>query len=141
MELYNGDIFRVMLKDGREREAVILSTHDNYSTILMLGDDDRQPYAINCNGTKYTNPGMVSYIFNDTIMDFVRSMTNSEYNDLMKSVIDYLGYDMPVKEVVKEIKPEPVVSDVQNIELTKAQAERDVYKNLYENLIKSMISR
>jgi len=151
MDLYQGDIFTVQFKNGQEREAVILAVHDNFSTILVLGDNDTQPYAVKCNGMKYTNPGMLSYMFNDCFTGFIRSMKNDEYNDLMKAVIDALGYEAPAKEIVKEAAPavnyvrqgQILIPETEALkaDLTKAKAERDIYKSLYDNLISSMIAK
>lgn len=149
MELYSGDIFKGRMNSGGERIFVILSVHDRYSTVLMLCDNENLPIAISCAGMKYTDPGQIQYIFNDNLIDFIRSMTKPEFDDLMQAVVDSLGYEAPVKEVVKEVTPEfiPPASDDTPFdnalceELTKVKAERDVYKSLYENLIRSMIGK
>ena len=158
MELYSGDIFKNRLNNGSEKGFVIVSVHDKFSTVLMLSDNENLPFSIKCNGMKYTDPGMLQYVYNDNFTEFVRAMTQPEIDELMKAVIDSLGYEAPVKEVVKEVEvskeaaPAPVEfvrkgqfmipeTEALKEDLTKAQAERDVYKNLYENLIGSMIAK
>lgn len=149
MELYKGDIVDFELNNGLSKEAIILSMHDNYSSILVLSDKARS-YSVNCRGMKYTDPGMVQYVFNDKITGYIRSMSDQEYADIMQAVVDALGYEAPVKEVVKESEPEFIPPAATNDlpfdnaireEMAQLKAERNVYKELYENLISSMIAK
>lgn len=144
---YQGDIVKCKQQNGTEREYVILSVHDKFSTVLMLGNDEKMSFSIKSNGLKYAEPGMLQYMYNDNIICFIRSLTDKELNSLMNAVIDSLGYDFGLDSAAAETTLEPVVKEVfvenqQTVEeLTKAKAERDVYKNLYENLINSMITK
>lgn len=154
MELYKGDIVEFEQNNGYVKEAVILSVHEKFSTVLVLNDNDRLPYSVNCKGMKYTDPGMVQYVFNDKIQNYIRSMSDKECADIMQAVVDALGYEAPVKEVVKEVvkksEPEFIPLAVNNDlpfdnaiheEMAQLKAERNVYKELYENLINSMIAK
>lgn len=153
MELYKGDIVDFELNNGLSKEAIILSMHDNYSSILVLSDKVRS-YSVNCRGMKYIDPGMVQYVFNDKITGYIRSMSDQEYADIMQAVVDALGYEAPVKEVLKEVvkesEPEFIPPAATNDlpfdnaireEMAQLKAERNVYKELYENLISSMIAK
>ena len=152
MNFYRGDIVDFELNNGLSKEAVILSVHDNYSSVVVLWDKEK-PYIVNCRGMKYTDPGMVQYVFNDKITGFVRSMSDQEYADIMQAVVDSLGYEAPEqvkKAEVKEAAPEEFIPPVAvdgpfNIafreEMVQIKAERNVYKELYENLINSMIAK
>ena len=147
MELYQGDIFRGELNNGGEREFVILSVHNYYSTVLMLTENESQPYAIKCNELLYCDPGKLQYLNNDKFTTFIRALNKDELDDLMQEVFDSFGYSTlskPIKQVAAV--PKSIIvpakdtgADKAAIELTKALTERDVYKSLYENLIGSMI--
>lgn len=153
MEFYEGDIVEIEMKNGGTKEAVILSVHNRYSTILLLTDNSDLPYRVNCRGVKYTDPGMLGYAFNENVASLIRSMKKDELDDILREVVEALGYSTPVKEIVKEVpvevpvevrtesEPEAEVAAKMVIELAKASAERDVYKNLYETLIGSMIAK
>lgn len=147
MEIYGGDIFKARLNGGGEKEFVLLAVHNKFSTVLMLSDNESLPVSVIGSSMKYTDPGQIQYIYNDNLVEFIRSMKQKEYDELMRAVADGLGIkqkpqeakEIPVvKEIIKEVpKAVPEASE----ELTKARAERDVYKQLYENLIGSMIAR
>lgn len=154
MAVYKGDICLAKLNNGSEREFVVLSVHDTFSTVLMLGNGDNLPYPVKCKTMMHTNPGMLQYMFNDRFISFIRSMTDKEIDDLMKAVADSLGIDaveasapseVVQAEAPKEVVKEVIVSDPEietlKAELTKSQAERDVFKGLYENLISKMMAK
>lgn len=161
MELYNGDILEYEKSNGSLCEVVILAVHDKYSTILSLSDSDKQPYGVKCRGMRYTDPGMIQYAYNNKLSNYIRSMTDYEYAELMDAVVDSLGYEAKTVEVAKKVEtpalciPESeastVVAGVKPVqepsvesfseELTRTKAERDVYKELYENLFGRMIAK
>lgn len=152
MEFYRGDIVEIETKNGNLKEAVVLQTHEKYSNILILTNDDRMPYSVNCRGERYANPGMVQYVFNDNVAGFIRSMTDSEYESIMNAVIDSLGY-YPKHALARNEAPEPdreneqkkylqaVIekerkdADLLKKELAQAQTERTVYKDLYTDIL------
>ena len=166
VEFYKGDIVEIELKNGSLKEAIVLQVHEKYSNILAITDDARMPYKITCRGEKYVDPGMVQYVFHDRVVNFVRSMTDSEYEAIMDAVIDALGHvpkqlteestatePEQVNEQEPKQQPQPSVrfvrdGDVMVTEteylkkkLVQAQVERNVYKELYEKLIGSMMAK
>lgn len=156
MKLYNGDIIEFEQSNGMKRIAVILAVHEKFSTVLVLAENDKLPYSVKCQGLKYTDPAMLQYTYNDAFTNLIRSMSDDEFSDIMQAVIDALGYEMPEnvakeppKGTVEEAAPVDYVAKVQyNVEietlqenLIQAQAERNVYKELYDNLINSMITK
>lgn len=143
-EINNGDIFEVELANRNTGFFVILSAHEDVSSVLRLTEYDDQPFKVVCQGMKYTNPDMIQYIFNSKIVNFVRRMTEDEYKELMDSVMDSLGYIPTMKQheaQVQTVQVHEVKNDADSEEIVKVKAERDIYKNLYENLIGSMIKR
>ena len=166
MEFYKGDIVEIELKNGSLREAIVLQVHEKYSNILAITDDARMPYKVTCRGEKYVDPGMVQYVFNDRVVNFVRSMTDSEYEAIMDAVIDALGHvpkqlsgESTATEQKQENEQEPkqqpqpsvrfvrdgdvMVTETEYLkkELVQARIERNVYKELYEKLIGSMMAK
>ena len=49
MNFYRGDIVDFELNNGLSKEAVILSVHDNYSSVVVLWDKEK-PYIVNSQG-------------------------------------------------------------------------------------------
>lgn len=143
MEFYQGDIVEFE-KNGCMAEAVIMKIHESYSTILVL-TDKKGEYSVKCRGIRYTDPGMVQYVFNNRVTGFIRSMSDQEYADILQAVVDSLGYKAPEPEENKAlpaIEPETIHAQEAEIvpeELIRAQVERDVYKNLYETLLNGVM--
>ena len=136
MKLYKGDIVEIETNTGLTKEAVILSVHSKFSTILILTENESLPYSVNCKGLRFTDPGMIQYVFNDNVKELIRSMKQDEIDYLLQEVVDGLGYEAQKNDI-----PEGDSIEVFSEELTKVKAERDVYKSLYENLIGSMIAK
>ena len=166
IEFYKGDIVEIELKNGSLKEAIVLQVHEKYSNILAITDDARMPYKVTCRGEKYVDPGMVQYVFHDRVVNFVRSMTDSEYGAIMDAVIDALGHvpkQLPEEstatepeqesKLILEHKQQPparfvrdgdvMVTETEYLKkkLVQAQVERNVYKELYEKLINSMMAK
>ena len=168
MEFYKGDIVEIELKNGSLKEAIVLQVHEKYSNILAITDDARMPYKVTCRGEKYVDPGMVQYVFHDRVVNFVQSMKDSEYEAIMDAVIDALGHapkQLPEESAATEAeqgngqeleqKPQPqpsvrfvrdgdvMVTETEYLKkkLVQAQVERNVYKELYEKLIGSMMAK
>ena len=143
-----------------------MQVHEKYSNILAITDDARMPYKVTCRGEKYVDPGMVQYVFHDRVVNFVRSMTDSEYGAIMDAVIDALGHvpkQLPEEstatepeqesKLILEHKQQPparfvrdgdvMVTETEYLKkkLVQAQVERNVYKELYEKLINSMMAK
>ena len=166
VEFYKGDIVEIELKNGSLKEAIVLQVHEKYSNILAITEDARMPYKVTCRGEKYVDPGMVQYVFHDRVVNFVRSMTDSEYGAIMDAVIDALGHvpkQLPEEstatepeqesKLILEHKQQPparfvrdgdvMVTETEYLKkkLVQAQVERNVYKELYEKLIGSMMAK
>ena len=147
--VFSGDIYEVEFNNGNTREAIILAVHDGFSTILCLGNNESMPCAINCRGMKYANPGMLQYVVNNKLREFVRSLTDQEYDYIMYEVVNALGYKTIKPTTPAEIvenKPSESKADKKDemiaqscLELAKIQAERDVYKGLYEKLLAAVM--
>lgn len=94
MDIKNGDIFTFGTSFGEERIALILKTHKNcnISTILQLSDDNYPGMIeVKCKGIKYTDTRKIQYVFNDKLLNFVRSLTEDEYRKIMDEVKRNLG--------------------------------------------------
>lgn len=157
-ELYKGDIMEYQRSDGQMKEVVILANHGKFSTVLMLSDNERLPYAVKSREMRYTAPRMVNFVYNQFIGDLIRSMKMDEYNDLMAEVIDSFDFDVPEKQrqndgktvaltntelvQVKEERDDyKIECEKLHAELTGTKMERDIYKQLYDDLINNMLMR
>lgn len=144
MTLYNGDIFELKQSNGTVDTAVVLAVHRRFSTALILKDDPTLPFKLKSTRIQYVDPAMIGYIFNDRFSTLVRAMNDEEYNALMQAVVDELGYVPDEQETGSRQADEGEIIDgavdlSAMEELTRTKAERDVYKNLYENLLGSML--
>lgn len=144
MDFYQGDIFKGELTNGGEKEFIVVSVHDRFCTTLMLSENDSLPYQVICNGMKYTNPGMLQYMYKDRLTSFVRSMKKDEFTDLLQNIVDSLGYEGSAEPVINEVikLPDTATATAETlVELSKVKAERDIYKKLYDDLISGLMAR
>lgn len=91
MEIRKGEIWEIEM--GKQlRTAVVLAVHGSYSIVLSFNDEqrERRTVQINAQGMKYTEPGMISYKFNDSFVKFIRLTKDEEFADILKQVADAL---------------------------------------------------
>lgn len=144
MEVYAGDIcwFKQTVSQN-ERLFIVLNTNGKSSVGLQLCDDDRLPYAIKVQSVMYTNPMLVTYAYNDNATNYVRSLSSDEMAELLEAVVKALGYKPPVasKPAIQTKPAEPAKVSDASVKLAEVSAERNIYKNLYEQLLNSVIGK
>ena len=152
-EMKQGEVWEIQLNNGMTKEAIVIVDHGNFSSILQLTENnDFGNIEVNCHGVKYTDPRRLQYAFNNNFTSFIRTLKAEEFDQIMDSIADALGlYVEPEKlsnqpeKVVEKIVEVPAISDnaadlaAITLECTKAQAERDVFKGLYEKLLESVM--
>lgn len=138
MDKKTGEIWEVTNNNGFVRECIILADNGGCCTILPLIDEDNghTDIQVNCRGIKYADSRKLQYTFDNCCTDFVRKLNEQEFNTIMNKVAASLGIQQKVVEVVKEVEA-LVVPD--NLELAKVQAQLEVYKGLYEDLLKGVL--
>lgn len=73
MEIRKGEIWEVEMGNNL-RTVLVLAEHGSYSTVLTFSDEprERRTVQLNAQGMKYTEPGMITYKFNDGFNKFRR---------------------------------------------------------------------
>lgn len=155
-KLSKGGIYEIDYPNGETRYAVILATHAKYATILTMSENDKLPYKVSCGGVKYTDPGMIQYAYSNRFKTFVRSMEEDEFDNLFNAVIGKLGYKPTKSKIKNELGIEAETSPVEyardgrfmipktmklETDLLKVQAERDIYKSLYQELVYKLMTK
>lgn len=148
MEFKRGEIFQY--KIGSEyREALVVSAdyraNDNILNIIVLDDEARRDSVqIVCRGIKYADCSFISYGYANSFGAFIRKATELEMEEIDEGIAKSLGIpatrvEEKIVEVEKPSWAEPVEDFVANEELTKAKAEAEIYKDLYEKLLAKML--
>lgn len=128
MNIRKGEIWEV--EHGKDSKlALVIKNHGSYCSVLMLNDEPRETRDIrlNARGMKYTESGMVSYKFCDAFVDFVRTTTDEEFDDVMGKVSESLCLNVQGKTSgdVDELKEEISFREKQIFELKSMIEERD----------------
>lgn len=152
-----GDIYEVETQYGY-KEVVILAVHGTYATTLGLSDTQprENSIAVKSRSIMYADLGKPGYAFDDKLGSFIKALPEEEFSRLLAKFVKAVGYQPPEPQPQKVVAPvivkEPpkVVMPNQNIQadfdklrmkLTEAATQRDVYKSLYEEFMKSLIGR
>lgn len=148
MEIYNGDICEVKV-GNTERTILVLDVHGKYVSGISLCEDDRLPLSIVAQGMRYGDPAFISYYYKDNVVNYIRSLSSDELDEILLQVIAVFEKnlaDKPSKTVTTTpVKLPAATPDTKehvletNLELAKVIAERDVFKSLYEQLLASVI--
>ena len=97
MNIRKGEIWEV--EHGKDSKlALVIAWHVSYCSVILLNDEPRESRDIrlNARGMKYSESGMVSYKFCDAFVDFVRTTTDEEFEDVMNKVSESLGLNPEV---------------------------------------------
>lgn len=128
MNIRKGEIWEVE-HGNYNKLALVIKNHGSYCSVLLLNDEPRESRDIrlNAKGMKYTESGMVSYKFCDAFVDFVRTTTDEEFDDVMGKVSESLCLNVQGKTSsdVDELKEEISFREKQVLELKCMIEERD----------------
>ena len=135
---YDGTAYNAMMdmaKPGeiwttsQGNEVLILKNHGTLCSMLKLLEN--QPYhdddciEVVSRQLRYTNPCMVAYIFNQGLCEYIKSIPEEQYTQIMQTVADRLNVTIRVN---KEEAPAP------ELEAMKARAE-----SLYQAMEKMQV--
>lgn len=162
MENFNkGDIWEIETTNGTVREVLLVQCFEDYAATLTLLDykPEHTYMAIKSQGLKYADCGRLGYIFYDKATKFIRQLSDEELNEVQCHIVGAL--DLPVQE---EVAADPVSDECDNatqpqeadtsaddseevktllmdstLELQKVTSERDVYKELYNQLLGKLL--
>ena len=154
-----GEIWEIQQTNGAYKTVIVLAAYDDVSVILQVSEKgSSNSIEVNCQGIRYTDPRKIHYSFNDQFINFARELNQKEYDDIMDAVADALGLDSGTSYDDSENVPEVITGDLTLLnvpecrescndsldieavkELERTKAERDIYKGLYEKLLKQMM--
>lgn len=129
LKVYPGDVAKATLNNGNEKIFLVLAVHNNTSSVLMLSEDDTLPVGIKCDRMMYCNPALVQFTYNDLFYDLIRTLSEAEFAAIKTEVSKALGLAVNT------------AATAPNDDVVKLSAERDIYKNLYNDLLSSLLSR
>lgn len=145
MDNKTGEIWTMALNvSGAERQFLILADHGSFCTGLVLNDVERDEHDVRVasKNMMYTHSGMISYAFSDRFIDYVKTVPEIDMDRILRSVADSLGISdkhSSMKEMFAEKANIGTVPDSE--EITRLKAQLETYKQLYTDLLDSVIIR
>ena len=130
------------------KEVLVIQKGRTHNVILTLfPDTGYNRIGINSTTLMYANPMMLSYMYHTNFAKYIKTVDGDEFEDILTSVADALNLQKTVKLEHKE--PQVVPQDDrakelnatvynQRVAIARYQAERDVYKNLYLDMVKGL---
>ncbi|WP_425756206.1 hypothetical protein ACPW7J_02105 [Ihubacter sp. rT4E-8] len=138
-----GEIWECEFSSGTIGEVIILSDHGSICTVIVLQSEDNGycDIHVNCKGIMHGSSAKLQYSYDKYLTNFIRKLTAEEYVETMNAVAESLGIGQQVieKEVVKEVEVVKEIPSGDNIELERTKAQLEVYKGMYEGLLKGLI--
>lgn len=150
MEYHKGDIVVIETNNGDEREMVLLSCHSEYATSVMLMDDvqENDHKVLGATYIKHTDVGRLTTTFYSRIVRYCKTMGDTEFDKLLAHVGKVLGTDIDTEPIIKEVPVETIKEVVKEVpvadstemllKVARLEGERDVYKAMYESLLKGV---
>lgn len=164
MEYNKGEIWEIETTNGSTREVLLVQCFDDYAAALTL--TDYQPnhtyMQIKSQDLRYMDCGRLGYVFYDKFVKFIRMVSDEELREIQYRIASAL--DLPALETTEtaEPAPAPVAAEVNTatqqqddvpeskcelqqllmdsaLELEGMTRERDVYKELYGQLLGKLL--
>ena len=134
MEIYEGDIFEIDTAVGK-KQVMIVAVHENYVSTLGLYDSKTSECCVRVSSKQvmYADAGKLGFVAKERLMDFVKAVSSNELDAIKEEIAKGLNLTVGVAPKL-EIKPTSI-----DTERVKLEAERDVYKKLYEDMLGRMI--
>ena len=125
------------------RPCIIISNdnanrHSSHVTVIPLTSQERLPspvhVAIQCKLPSTALCENIQMVPREKVGDYIRTCSEEEMAEIHKGICSALGLPIPkTQKAVSDPPHEPV--DVTNARLIKSEAEREVYKKLYAQLL------
>lgn len=141
--------------NGILRHILVLADHDNITTILTLEDvgSINNPHEVECAwGKMYTNTKRLGHLIDSRFVSRACKLDTEDFENILQDVADDLGIkpvekmvevekivEVEVEKVVEAEKPLKTRTVALQKDLMKAQAEADVYKTLYTEMLQRLI--
>ena len=147
MDIRAGDVITFTKPNGVTENVpfAVMGVYGTVATGVRLFDcPTNNSIEITCRERMFAQPEKLEWL-NLTRVDtgFVRVMTDDEYSNLREAVAGILGFDSPapvVMETPAEITNEAIRLAEENAqELIRERAKAEIYKDLYESLMKNLI--
>lgn len=123
--------------------GLIIADDGNVITFLGLVEEQNSKHnlEIKCRGMMYGSSRMIGYKFVQSLENYVRTVTDEEFEEIMDKVAESLNIESKVVEKEAFIPTAaPIAEDVFfQMELERTKAQLEVYKGLYENMMQQMI--
>ena len=124
-------------KAGGVGYAVVIADHGNFTTSMYLFDQTINDKAIEIKADQimHGDPRKLSYVHSDKLTRFVRKLTDDEFQKILVKVGEALGLSYKERK-----EPEIMEKPDNSLEIQLLTAEKEVYKELYEKLLDSVLN-
>lgn len=138
-----GEIWDVSNKNGMDYKALVIADNGQVVTCIKLVDEETNncDFSIICQGKKYGSSRMIQHTFTQFCETFLRKLKDEEFRDIMDKVAGSLGIESmcELKGNTEEFIPLPEPDKFTEMELEKTRIQLEVYKGLYDDLIKKVM--
>lgn len=134
-----GEIWDVSTKNGMDYKALVIADNGQVVTFIKLVDEQTNncDFSIICQGEKYGSSRMIQHTFTQFCETFQRKLKDEEFRDIMDKVARSLGIE--TKCEAEDTVEEFISGQLTEMELEKTKAQLEVYKGLYDDLIKKVM--
>lgn len=132
---------------GNEKEVLVIKNHGTHCNVLTLLDECKTKYCIEINSRakKYTDPRMMQYLFNDNLGQFVKALSDEEFDKVLAEIEDAMELNICRADAKDEL--DAAKNRIKHLEEELAAAKKlpapadSIYKRLYDELIDKLIDK
>lgn len=152
-----GEVWGFRLPNGtQEHIGIIIGYNGNIVTLLRVIDEQNEKHDIEIKyrGLMYGSSRMMQYTFPQNLTSFKKTLNEEEFADILQKIATSLELEqfVNVSNNVESNDESSVISKPLNVDNVKAimekdaeivslKAQVDVYKDMYNNLLKQMVQK
>lgn len=136
MDIKRGEIWEVSMNGGI-REMLCIKAFEKYAVGLLLSQEETEENSIMIKSrTKmYADVGRTIYAYNDNIRSYIKTLPENDMDYIIREIAKTLELEPPEPEV-QPFQTELIPFTYKKQEETcRLETERDVYKELYTDLM------
>lgn len=139
MDIKKGEIWEVAMNGGN-REMLCIKAFEKYAVGFLLSQEEAEENCIMVmSRTKmYADTGRTIYAYNRNIRNYIKTLPEDDMEYVMFEVAKTMGMELPAPQ------EEPMELTSNHCEdlgfvMSRLEAERDIYKELYTDLMEKVM--
>lgn len=140
MDMSRGEIWEVEMNNGVVREVFIIKPFEEYAVGLILRDTpSSSSIMIKSRAAMYADTRRMTYAYYDKIGNYIKTLPEDDVQYIIAEVVKTLDLGTGNEGINLLAAPKCEPAPDSGPAIIRLEAERDIYKGLYESLLEKAV--